>query len=329
MPETWVYGLANTLKTTQMRGAFMKGEYRGGGWWYFFPFAFLVKTPHGTQLIFLLTLVCFVYWVKRGYRQYERVDPNQWWIPVAISTTVFLVTALTAGINIGYRHAFPTLFGLMILLGQCSTCLEGSKRLAKGALFFALAMLFIESLLIHPHYLAFFNELSGGPEGGYKLLVDSNVDWGQDVELLRQWIVAKKQSGDKSNFFAALFGPETGQPYFEVPQTTLLEPIKLSKAGRPKAIGPGIYCISAHILQGMTFRFGFYGAWDKRKEENYRKLKSQMELQTKEDVHLTRRFEIARIAKLCSGLKNKEPDGHVGYSILIFDLDEKELQELL
>jgi hypothetical protein len=37
---------------------------------------------------------------------------------------------------------------------------------------------------IHPHYMAYFNELAGGPANGYKLLVDSNLDWGQDVKTL-------------------------------------------------------------------------------------------------------------------------------------------------
>jgi hypothetical protein len=42
------------------------------------------------------------------------------------------------------------------------------------------------SFSIHPHYLAYFNELAGGPEGGAKWLIDSNLDWGQDAERVRE-----------------------------------------------------------------------------------------------------------------------------------------------
>ena len=44
-----------------------------------------------------------------------------------------------------------------------------------------------ESLSIYPHYLAFFNFASGGPENGPKYLLDSNIDWGQDLMKLGKW----------------------------------------------------------------------------------------------------------------------------------------------
>jgi len=35
----------------------------------------------------------------------------------------------------------------------------------------------VSAARIFPHYLAYFNELAGGPDTGYKWLVDSNLDW--------------------------------------------------------------------------------------------------------------------------------------------------------
>jgi len=43
-------------------------------------------------------------------------------------------------------------------------------------------------LRVSPHYLAFFNELAGGPGSGHRVLVDSNLDWGQDLKGLRNWM---------------------------------------------------------------------------------------------------------------------------------------------
>src|SRR5205807_487541 len=38
------------------------------------------------------------------------------------------------------------------------------------------------------HYLAYFNELAGGPLNGWRSLVDSNIDWGQDLQGLKSWL---------------------------------------------------------------------------------------------------------------------------------------------
>jgi len=41
---------------------------------------------------------------------------------------------------------------------------------------------------VYPHCLAFFNQLCGGPRHGHMLLADSNIDWGQDLKGLKQWM---------------------------------------------------------------------------------------------------------------------------------------------
>jgi hypothetical protein len=46
------------------------------------------------------------------------------------------------------------------------------------------------SLWYYPHSLSYFNELVGGPMGGPKHLLDSNIDWGQDLFYLKDWLDA-------------------------------------------------------------------------------------------------------------------------------------------
>ena len=45
-----------------------------------------------------------------------------------------------------------------------------------------------ESVRVWPYYLTYFNQLAGGPSGGYRYVVDSNLDWGQDLKRLSQWV---------------------------------------------------------------------------------------------------------------------------------------------
>jgi hypothetical protein len=46
----------------------------------------------------------------------------------------------------------------------------------------------VSVLRAHPSYLAYFNEIAGGPDGGWQYVTDSNIDWGQDLKRLAQFV---------------------------------------------------------------------------------------------------------------------------------------------
>jgi hypothetical protein len=61
----------------------------------------------------------------------------------------------------------------------------------------------VSGALQHPNYLAYFNELVGDkPE---KIIVDSNLDWGQDTLRLARRL---KQRGTQVNYFTLNLCPE-------------------------------------------------------------------------------------------------------------------------
>ncbi|MCS7179706.1 MAG: hypothetical protein N0A03_10680, partial [Anaerolineae bacterium] len=62
-------------------------------------------------------------------------------------------------------------------------------------LLLCLAWLTFGTLRLFPHYLAFFNELAGGPYGGHHYLVDSNLDWGQSFKALKEWLGKQQGAG--------------------------------------------------------------------------------------------------------------------------------------
>jgi hypothetical protein len=61
-------------------------------------------------------------------------------------------------------------------------------RLLYAALGIPLAITAFSSLHVAPHYLAYFNELAGGPGSGYRYLSDSNIDWGQDLKGVKAYM---------------------------------------------------------------------------------------------------------------------------------------------
>ena len=157
--------------------AFLFGEFSLTGWWYYFPAAFLVKTPVATLAAIGLALVLgLIAWRP----------PNFLTLALLLPVAIYLAIVMTSNLNIGIRHLLPIYPFLFVLVGATLAAWNGkSKAVVVGVLGAALAA---ESLAIFPHYLAFFNVLSGGPANGPNLLVDSNLDWGQDVKKLKRYV---------------------------------------------------------------------------------------------------------------------------------------------
>ena len=83
-------------------------------------------------------------------------------------------------LNIGIRYLLPILPLLLLLIGP--GCRLRSVRLLATA---AVVYCVIANALTHPGHLSYFNVAAGGPRNGHEILLDSNIDWGQDLYRLR------------------------------------------------------------------------------------------------------------------------------------------------
>jgi hypothetical protein len=150
---------------------YLLGKYSVKGFWYYYAIVLGVKTP-----IALLLLFGAGVWLV--LRKMDR--PANLWQPLGLIAGV-LGVGLYSRINIGVRHILP------LYMGMCIVAAVGSLRLlrwrwGKPALSVLLLWLAGSSLLAHPDYLPYFNELAGSqPE---KIMVDSDLDWGQDLKRL-------------------------------------------------------------------------------------------------------------------------------------------------
>ena len=112
------------------------------------------------------------------------------WIFLVIPPLFYFLLSLLSNLNLGLRHIliiYPFIFvitGLILKNGITS-----KKTVIKVSSIIILTFYIISSLLIYPHYLAYFNEIAGGPDNGPKILTDSNIDWGQDVKKLKKYLV--------------------------------------------------------------------------------------------------------------------------------------------
>ena len=154
--------------------AFLLGESRNGGWWFYYPVALLVKLP-----IAFLLLAALGVWVC--IRQRARAA---YLFPLAFCAGI-LLPAMYSPIDIGIRHIEPIYIGLSMVaaLGLVRLLQEPRFRVAPvlGAGALVLWMI-VSGAIHHPDYLAYFNGFAGKhPEN---ILVDSNYDWGQDLKFL-------------------------------------------------------------------------------------------------------------------------------------------------
>jgi 4-amino-4-deoxy-L-arabinose transferase-like glycosyltransferase len=155
--------------------AFLVGKYSIQGWWYYYLVTFLVKTP--VAVLVLLGIVCAA---TRRRPSAGGSGRTREWMLAPFPVMVFALFSVQHQ-ALGYRYILPILPFLYVYLGRLTFLRSCRARaLAVAALLYYAGT----SLAIHPHYLAYFNELAGGPKNGYKVLVDSNLDWGQDLKGL-------------------------------------------------------------------------------------------------------------------------------------------------
>ena len=173
-PDAYLYGLVYALRSTNSHPAFLCGQISDQGWWYYFPVTFLIKTPLALPAILLLALLV------RG-RPGPRLGPFVW-VPVL----VYVAISVTQNLNIGHRHLLPIYPFLFVAAGVAGATL--ATRYGRWVVLALCAWYGGSVLRVHPHYLGYFNELAGGPSGGWRYLVDSNLDWGQDLKALKQWM---------------------------------------------------------------------------------------------------------------------------------------------
>src|SRR5262249_39556935 len=152
---------------------------RRHGWREYYVKSLLYKVPEGTWVLFALALVVTV--VSMRARAKIADEAMLLVMPLAVLGAMTFLT----DINIGLRYVLPVFPYIFIFCGKLprwATGLSGvAKFVAAGLISAALVATGAATLLIHPHYLAYFNWVSGGPGRGSEHLIDSNLDWGQDL----------------------------------------------------------------------------------------------------------------------------------------------------
>jgi hypothetical protein len=175
LQEKWTKGRTGHL-------SYLLGNWSTVGFPHYFVIALLVKLP-------LAALLAFLAGVVRLSRDSQFSDRRSF-LAFVVVPGIWILLAMTFvhRVHIGVRHVLPAFPAILAIAGIGLAWLfakGGARRV--GAVLLGI-WLIGSTCTVLPDPLAYFNEIAGGPRGGERFLIDSNLDWGQDERRLERWI---------------------------------------------------------------------------------------------------------------------------------------------
>ncbi len=306
LPEPYLRDLETFRGMIAPRPAYLFGHFRTGGYWYFFPVAFLVKST----VAMLLALASCAFLRRAG-----RTEPDLSLAPLAAGGAGFLLVAFESPLNIGVRHVLP-LFALASIAGGTALVRLAQRGMAAQIGVLAVAVLAaLEGYSSRSRPLAWFNGLVGGPMAGHRILVDSSLDWGGDLPDLIAWEDRLRTVDPKTPIFVSLLGP-VGHEHFGLAATNM------DWAFENGQIRPGYFVFSATRLAGGPS--AFYGRWDPQLDDEWKAQGLPTGLQPL--PHRQAELAVARLAASCRRLT---PTERIGPVYFVFRLDREALGRAL
>ena len=165
------------------RKAFLLGRHKWGGWWYFFPVALAIKTP----LPFLLLVAAGATTMAASRaREGDRIVAA-----TGLAACGILLMLMPSQVNLGVRHALAIYPLASIVAARGAQTVWSWKQPMAGRLLLAglAGWQIAVGVRAAPDYIAYFNELAPGPPEHY--LLDSDLDWGQDLARLADTLHAR------------------------------------------------------------------------------------------------------------------------------------------
>jgi Dolichyl-phosphate-mannose-protein mannosyltransferase len=252
-PEPYLYGWVDILLIPSTRPSFLFDHIYAKPQWFFFPAAFVIKTT----LAMLLLLLLLPFARVTGHRR----QLVFFGIPAAFFFTVCVLSMM----NGGSRYLIPVYPYCIFLAGAAAAAIFQRSTLSRVAVSALLLLGFVSTLHSYPDFLAYSNELFGGPAHTYHSLTDPDADWGQGLKWTSTYLA---QHPDPNCWFDFWGSPGLNFANFNVPCKQLL-----SAFGRVIGLGtpPIPATISGTILISATDLDGaFWGPGDLNPYQSFR-----------------------------------------------------------
>src|SRR5215469_10379251 len=218
LPESYLYGLADVRAMANGMPSFIFGRVFDHGVWYYFPSVLVIKSSLGYLGLVILAFAAVIVGRLRRWREI---------VYLLVPAGIYFWVAMGSSLNIGARHILPVyVFLTVFAAGGCWAWIAGPIHADPTHAAIRLlhewgTQLFVSRkwavivgvlLLAHvgsalksdPNYMAYSNELWGGPSKTYKYLSDSNTDWAQQLLAVKKYT---DERGLKECWFAYFADP--------------------------------------------------------------------------------------------------------------------------
>jgi 4-amino-4-deoxy-L-arabinose transferase-like glycosyltransferase len=252
LPRNYVLGI-DLQHWDFQRGmwSYLEGQWRTTGWWYYYLHALAIKVPLGIWILLALAFLAGL--LAPGYSAARRDEL----VLLAPALAVLVLVSSQTGMTINMRYVLPCFPFALIWMSRIARSLPlRRQRLAVPAAG-ALAWAITSSLWVYPHSLSYFNELAGGPMGGPAHLLDSNVDWGQDLLYLKKWLHAHPEAQPLGlAFYCCYDARHAGIDYAPVPPSPGLR----GHPNDPRTPGPlpGWYAMSVNEIRSQDQQYEYF-----------------------------------------------------------------------
>jgi 4-amino-4-deoxy-L-arabinose transferase-like glycosyltransferase len=243
LPESYLYGMVDVRLISDSFSTYIFGKVYAHGVWFYFPASFVIKSTAAFMGLLLLAGFAIASGKLRARREI---------FFLTIPPILYLLIATGTGLNIGARHILPMYPFLSVLIGGTALAMARSDQRWAYVVGVLLAWHMISSARAYPNYLAYSNELWGGPANTYKYLTDSNTDWAQQLKAVKKYL---DNRGARECWFAYFAEPSIHFSAYGIP----CKPLPTADSGwthyqidTPQTI-TGSLLISAGTLTGYEW----------------------------------------------------------------------------
>jgi 4-amino-4-deoxy-L-arabinose transferase-like glycosyltransferase len=206
LPESYLFGLADVRAVANVWPSYVFGKVYAHGVWFYFPVSFLIKATLGMLALLLLTAIALVTRKMRCSREV---------LFLVIPPGLYMLISMTSQLNIGVRHILLVFVFCCVLAAGGAWALIRSDRRWAWPIAALLLLHVVSSARAFPtSYMAYSNELWGGPSETHKYLTDSSTDWGQQLKATKRYV---DQRGIKDCWFAYFVEPAIRASAYGIP----------------------------------------------------------------------------------------------------------------
>jgi len=177
-PMQYVLGIDTQQRDFESfaNASYLRGEWKHGGWWYYYLYGLLVKVPVGIFGLAVLSMI-----LRRASGRGPRVCADA----VVVFPALLLVgiASIPTAFADHVRYVFPALALALVFVGQVGAWQFVHRHPAvRLAIVVCLVDVVVATAAVYPGQLAHFNWLAGGSTQGWRCLLGSSFDWGQDLK---------------------------------------------------------------------------------------------------------------------------------------------------